>query len=92
MEFLQRMRGGGGGGGGWLKIRRQDDLTAEIDSSSADGGEDIYNTKAEPEHLVIMVNGINGRYGCLFFFFSGSYIFLFDFHVYVCFVLLVVKK
>ncbi|KAM6552822.1 hypothetical protein CsatB_013584 [Cannabis sativa] len=52
-DFIYRRRGGSSFN------RIEDDLRAEA-SSSVGGGEDVYNDRAKPEHLVIMVNGING--------------------------------
>ncbi|PON33809.1 hypothetical protein PanWU01x14_349540 [Parasponia andersonii] len=53
MGLFQRVRGAGA----WLRIRHDDDLTVEADPA---GGEDVHNAMVEPNHLVIMVNGING--------------------------------
>ncbi|XP_062078599.1 putative lipase C4A8.10 [Humulus lupulus] len=53
-EFVQRLRGG------HFWIRLEDGLTAEASSSNVGGGEYVYEDGAEPDHLVIMVNGING--------------------------------
>lgn len=60
MDFLQRLVGGG-----CFRGSTRQGLKVEIDS----GGEDVFdaaaaaaNNNAVPEHLVVMVNGIIGRY------------------------------